>query len=75
MAALILGNLGFAPLGNDASPVEVSNQFAEGLQFEVAAEDGADGLSLSLGLVDHELLVAGVVAKRGGAAGPFALSP
>ena len=73
MAPLYLATLVVAFLGDDAPAIEVRDQFAEGLQFEVAAEDGADGLGLSL--VDDELLVPGVIAERDRPAGPFALAP
>ena len=54
-APLVLGDLGATPLGDDASPVEISDQFTERLQFEVAVEDDLDGFRL--GLVDDKLLV------------------
>jgi hypothetical protein len=43
------------------------------LQFEVAAEDDADGFGF--GFVDHQLLVPGLVAGWDRAAGPIALAP
>src|SRR4029077_11752245 len=71
-ATVVFGDLGFATFCDYASPVEISDQLAEGLQFEVTAENGADGLGF--GLVDDELLVLGVIAERHRAAGPFALA-
>ena len=71
-AALIFGDLGIASLGDDAPSVEFGNQLAERSQFKIKLEDGPNGLGF--GLVDDELLVLGVIAKRNGAARPFALS-
>src|SRR5215208_2543823 len=36
-AAIVFGDFGVSPLGDDAPAVEIGHQFAEGLQFEVAA--------------------------------------
>ena len=72
-ATIVFGDPGIALLGDDAPAIEIRDQFAEGLQVEVAAEDGAD--DLGLGLVDDELFVLGIITKRDGAAGPFALAP
>lgn len=71
-AAVVLGSLGVATLGDDVPAVEFSNKPAERLQFQVQAEDGADGLSLQL--VDDELLVFGVIAERNGPTGPAPIS-
>jgi hypothetical protein len=70
---IVLGNLVVAPFGDNTPAVEIGDQFAEGLEVEVPAEDGADDLGLSL--FDGELLVLGVITKRNGPTGPFALAP
>jgi hypothetical protein len=72
-AAVVLGNFGNTPFGDDAPAVEIGSEFAEGLQFKVSRKHSADGLGF--GLVDHQLLVLGVITERHGATGPFALAP
>ena len=72
MPPLYLATLVLRRLVTMPRAVEFGDQLAEGFQFEVAAEDGADGLGL--GFVDDQLLVPGVVAERDRAAGPFALA-
>jgi hypothetical protein len=52
---------------------EIRDQPLEGLQFEVRAEDGADGLGLHF--VDDERLVLPLMAEWDRAARPFALEP
>src|SRR4029453_5963141 len=54
-ATLVLSDLGAASFSHDASRIEIRDQFAERLQFDVPAEDRANGLGL--GLVDDELFV------------------
>jgi len=56
--------------GDDA-PAVGRNQLAEGLQFEVAAED--DPNDLGLRFVDDELLGHGVIAEWDRSPGPLAL--
>jgi len=69
-AAIIFGDLGVPALGNNAAPVQFSNQATKGFQLKVRPEDGADGFGFGLG--HDQLLVPGVVAERDGPAGPFA---
>jgi hypothetical protein len=68
-AALIFGDLGSASLGDNASSVQFGDQPAKRSKFKIKLEDGPNGLSFIL--VDDELFVFGLIAKRNGAARPF----
>src|SRR4051794_35055670 len=72
-AAVVLGNIGKTPFGDNAVAIEISHKLAEGLQFEISPEDMAD--DFGFGLVDDQLLVLGIIAERHAASGPFALAP
>src|SRR2546429_8372889 len=66
-------DLGVPALGDDALSVEILNQLPEALQLEISPEYVSDRFGLAL--VDDELLVLGIIARRHGAPGPFALAP
>lgn len=70
-AALVLGDLRIAPLGDNAPAVELGDQFAERPDLEIQLENLPDRLGFSL--VDDQLLVPGIVTERNGATRPFSL--